>query len=55
MLHNLGQLLAAMLVAQTPGLLAWLPLLLLSGMVTGLFTGLAAQAVIQKLKVKNEK
>ena len=55
MLHNLGQLLAAMLIARTPGLLAWLPLLLLSGMVTGLFTGLAAQAVIQKLKVKNEK
>ena len=54
MLHNLGQLLAAMLIARTPGLLAWLPLLLLSGMVTGLFTGLAAQAVIQKLKVKNE-
>ena len=55
MLHNLGQLLTAMLIARTPGLLAWLPLLLLSGMITGLFTGVAAQAVTQKLKMKNEK
>ena len=50
MLHNLGQLLAAMGVAATPGLLAYLPVLLLSGMITGLFTGLAAQAVLSRLK-----
>lgn len=49
MLHNLGQLLAAMLIAAAPGLMAYLPVLLLSGMVTGLFTGLAAQAVVRRL------
>lgn len=49
MLHNLGQLLAAMLIAAAPGLPAYLPVLLLSGMVTGLFTGLAAQAVVRRL------
>ena len=49
MLHNLGQLLAAILIAAAPGLLAYLPVLLLSGMITGLFTGLAAQAVVQRL------
>ena len=57
MLHNLGQLLAAMAIAATPGLIAYLPVLLLSGMVTGLFTGLAAQAVISRLRpsIKKEK
>ncbi len=50
MFHNLGQLLAAMAIAKTPGLIAYLPVLLLSGMVTGLFTGLAAQAVTRRLR-----
>lgn len=47
--HNLGQILAAMAVSATPGLIAYLPVLALSGMVTGLFTGLAAQAVTARL------
>ncbi len=50
MLHNLGQLLAAICIAATPGLLAWLPVLLLSGMITGFFTGVAAQAVAARLR-----
>lgn len=54
MLHNLGQLLTAILIADTPGLLAYLPVLLLSGMITGLFTGLAAQAVVNRLKKEKE-
>ena len=52
MFHNLGQLLAAVLISATPGLWAYLPVLLLSGMVTGLFTGLAAPAVIHRIKYK---
>ena len=55
MLHNLGQLLAAMVIAATPGLIAYLPVLLLSGMVTGLFTGVAAQAVVGRIKKINQK
>ena len=56
MLHNLGQLLAAVLIAATPGLWAYLPVLLLSGMVTGFFTGIAAQAVVKRLRGhRNEK
>ena len=54
MFHNLGQLLAAMFIAGTPGLIAYLPVLLLSGMVTGLFTGLAAQAVVRRLRREGE-
>ena len=50
MFHNLGQLLAALIIAETPGLIAYLPILELSGMVTGLFTGLAAQAAVRRLR-----
>lgn len=49
MFHNLGQLCAAAAISQTPQLFGYLPVLLLSGMVTGLFTGLAAQAVVSRL------
>ncbi len=55
MLHNLGQLLAAMVIAATPGLIAYLPVLLLSGMITGLFTGAAAQAVVGRIKKIKQK
>ncbi len=50
MLHNLGQLSMAAAISQTPGIFGYLPVLLLSGMVTGLFTGIAAQAVLRRLK-----
>ena len=41
--HNLGQLLAALAVTKTPGILWYAPALLAAGVVTGVFTGLAAQ------------
>lgn len=41
--HNLGQLLVALAVTATPGVLAYLPFLVLSGVLTGFFTGLCAQ------------
>lgn len=40
--HNAGQLLVAYFITHTIGLLAYLPFLILSGIVTGLFTGLCA-------------
>lgn len=40
--HNLGQLAAAFALTSTPGVLTYLPFLALSGILTGLFTGLAA-------------
>lgn len=40
--HNLGQLLTALLITLTPGVLTYLPFLILSGIITGLFTGLCA-------------
>lgn len=49
MAHNLGQTLAATLV-YTGAVLVYLPVLLLSGMVTGLFTGLCAQLLVLRLR-----
>lgn len=40
--HNLGQLLTAFALTATPGVLSYLPFLILSGILTGLFTGFAA-------------
>lgn len=47
--HNLGQVAVAILITKTPGLLAYLPFLLISGVITGIFTGLCAQFVLKRL------
>ena len=47
--HNAGQLFAAILVTATPAILAYAPLLVLSALFTGLFTGLCAQLVLKRL------
>lgn len=41
--HNLGQILIALFLTRTPGVLSYLPFLMLCAMVTGLFTGLCAK------------
>lgn len=38
--HNMGQLLVAFFLTATPGVLTYLPFLILSGIITGFFTGL---------------
>ena len=48
--HNAGQLLACVLVVRTPGVFAYAPVLAASGVITGIFTGLAAQALLKALK-----
>lgn len=48
--HNVGQTLAAMAILQTASVAVYLPILLLSGVVTGLFTGLCAQFAYTRLR-----
>ncbi len=48
--HNAGQLLAAMLVTKTTALIAYAPALLCAAIVTGAFTGAAAQALQKPLR-----
>lgn len=49
-LHNAGQIAAAVLVTGTAGVIAYFPVLLVSGCLAGLFTGLCAQAAIRGLR-----
>ncbi len=49
MAHNLGQILCAVAVTQTPSLFFYLPLLLISGIISGAFTGMAAQNICRRL------
>ncbi len=48
--HNIGQLLVALLITATAGVLAYLPYLLIGGILTGLFTGLCARFAGHYLK-----
>ncbi len=55
--HNLGQILAAMVVMQSKQVLVYLPFLLVSGCITGLFTGIAADRAVyalRKIGIKNK-
>jgi heptaprenyl diphosphate synthase len=47
--HNLGQLIMAIIVLRTAELLWYLPVLVISGIITGVFTGLAAQFLISRM------
>ena len=47
--HNIGQLLAAAAVMKPWAVFAYLPWLLISGILTGIFTGLCAQFLIERL------
>lgn len=51
--HNIGQLAAAAFVLDTMDVFWYLPLLLLSGLLTGCFTGLVASAVLMRLTKSN--
>lgn len=46
--HSVGQVAMAMLITSTPGLIVYLPMLMAVSMVTGLFTGLCAQFLVNR-------
>lgn len=47
--HNIGQIMVAALVMKTAAVFVYLPPLLISGVITGAFTGFAAQALTKRL------
>lgn len=47
--HNIGQLIAAVAITKTAALLVYAPVLLASGIVTGVFTGLTATYLLIRL------
>jgi heptaprenyl diphosphate synthase len=50
--HNIGQMAAAILVTSTPNLIIYLPVLMISGVIAGLFTGLSAQFLVNRVDIK---
>ena len=48
-LHNMGQLVAAVLVTQTPKIAYYIPVLVISGTLTGVFIGMISSLLIQRL------
>ena len=46
--HAIGQMIVAVLLTGTPGLIIYLPVMILCAVVTGLFTGLCAQLLIDR-------
>ena len=52
-LHNIGQILVAVLVTGTFLIASYLPVLIVSGCITGAFTGICAQIIISRNIGKN--
>lgn len=48
--HNTGQILAARLIIGQSAIFAYLPVLAVSGILTGLFTGICAQEAVRRLR-----
>lgn len=47
-LHNIGQIIVACLILNSTAVLVYLPVLLISGIITGFFTGMVVQSLILK-------
>ena len=47
--HNVGQITVAILITRTPALIYYLPVLMVSGVIAGIFTGLCAQLVVNRM------
>lgn len=50
--HNIGQLAAAAIISHTVQVIYYLPILMISGILTGLFTGIIASAAVRRLMWK---
>lgn len=48
--HNIGQILVAIFLTGTPEIIWYLPILMISGVISGFFTGHAAQYLLLRLK-----
>ena len=48
--HSIGQMAMAIAVSRTPGLIVYLPMMIVCSIITGIFTGLCAQFVLNRGK-----
>ncbi len=49
--HNIGQIIAAVLIMETNAILYYLPVLLITGTFTGIIIGIVAAMVLKRLKI----
>lgn len=49
-MHNIGQLIIAMLVVETYSVSYYIPVLLIAGLITGLLIGIAASEMLKRLR-----
>ena len=49
-MHNMGQLLMAMIVTQTTSIIYYIPVLLVAGMIAGLVIGIVSGAMLKRLE-----
>ena len=52
--HNIGQIIIAIVLTGTPEIIWYLPILLISGTISGFFTGHAAQSLLLHLSTPNK-
>ena len=50
--HNMGQLIAARIITANSAVFLYMPLLIISGIITGIFTGLCAYYVLKNKHIK---
>ena len=48
--HSIGQMAMAIAITQTVGLVSYLPVMIICSIITGLFTGLCAQFLLERGK-----
>jgi heptaprenyl diphosphate synthase len=48
--HNIGQIIAAIMLTGTPAIAAYLPVLIVAGVFTGVLTGLIAQFTLERIQ-----
>lgn len=48
-MHNVGQLLVAMVIVETFSIIYYIPVLLIAGVITGLVIGVAANEMLKRL------
>lgn len=48
--HNLGQITVAVIITHTLAIISYLPVLLVSGIISGTFTGICSQLVVNRMK-----
>ena len=51
-LHNIGQIVAAIIVTRTPGIITYLPVLLISGTIAGVVIGIISGMLVKRVPLR---